>query len=264
MKFVTVRAQVGADGNIKWFVWTGMKMIEKEWGRWVRGHSLLRFPLDPKFNDLVGSNGIVLSGILYKQKVEEEGRAVGWETSLQRLLKPQKFRGLMYIALEIEDPSGMIRTVGSFNTRFERPEEYALREHDNRLSYVWQIELSGGLIITTSKGTWRARLDNKGKIIVALDATGAVLAKEHLYPFRWVDPLPPGEIPERVMPEWKVESRLIEEYQATQHRLRWLEHTLSERGLSTRTSRYYPTRKYRHDSNLSETHRSLRPRSPRP
>lgn len=240
-------------------------MIEKDWGIWVRGHSLFRFPLDPKFNDLVGSNGIVLSGILYKQKVEEEGRVVGWETSLQRLLRPHKFRGLMYIALEIEDPSGMIRTVDSFNTRFERPEEYALREYDNRLSYVWQIELQGGLIVSTSKGVWGVRLDKEGKIIVALDdATGAVVAKEGPYPIGWIDPLPPGEVPERAMPELEVESRWIGEYQAIQHRLRWLERTLSERGLSTRTSRYYPTKMFQHHSDPARFPRSLRPRSHRP
>lgn len=264
MKFVTVRAQVGADGNVTWYVWTGLKMIEKDWGRWVRGHSLLRFPLDPEFNDLVGNNGIVRSGILYKQKVEEEGYSVGWETSLQRLLRPQKFRGLMYIALEIEDPAGVVKTICSFNTRFKRPEEYAIREHDNRLSYIWQIELGGGIIITTAKNKWRIRCNGDNNVDVVLDdATGAVIAKEVPYPIGWNDPLPPGEIPERVMPDWKVESRLIEEYQATQYRLRWLERTLSERGLSTKTSRYYPTRKYRHDSALSTFPRSLRPRSQR-
>lgn len=179
MKFVTVRCSVNAAGLVNWKVLTGMKMIEYDFDKWRRGHSLLSFPLDPKDIGILDiRTGVVYDGKLYH------------DTScdahiLQRRLKPQTETPGVYAALEIEAVNAdQIGYIESFDTRFARPEmtEQGLDANDGRVSQIWQVQFGGGLLICIDGRRWRVRCGEQSVTVVEdLSASQRIVAYEQPY-----------------------------------------------------------------------------------
>jgi hypothetical protein len=179
MKFVTVRCGIDAAGVVNWKVLTGIKMIECDFGKWYRGHSLLSFPLDLNDLDILDSRtGVVYDGKLYHD-VHCDAHI------LQRRLKPHTETPGVYVALEIEATNAdQIDRIESFSTRFARPEmtEQGFDVNDGRVSQIWQVQFGGGLLVCIDGRRWRVRCGEQSVTVVEdLSASQRIVAYEQPY-----------------------------------------------------------------------------------